>query len=167
MGWFTVKEELKRLNLKNPVHLLATGFGAGFSPIMPGTMGTLVAIPLYLLLVLLLSPQGYLLFIAVAFLVGIYLCRATGKRLGVADHGAIVWDEIVGFLITMIAIPLHWQWILLGFILFRLFDIIKPPPIGWIDRNIKGGLGVMADDLVAGIMAWVVLYLVVWLMPIS
>jgi phosphatidylglycerophosphatase A len=138
--------------LLNPAHCLSLGFGAGLSPKAPGTLGTLVAIPLYLAIVQLALPW-YLAVVGIGFCGGIWLCGYTGKVLGVHDHGGIVWDEIIGFWITMIAVPPAWQWILLGFVLFRIFDIIKPWPVGFADRRLQGGLGVMVDDLLAGLYA--------------
>jgi phosphatidylglycerophosphatase A len=145
-------------NLANPVHLLALGFGSGLSPVAPGTAGTLVAIPFYLLLAQLPLPW-YLLVLVVAFGVGIYLCERTARDLGVHDHGGIVWDEFVGFWLTMVAAPPGWPWVVAGFLLFRLFDIVKPFPINWFDRHIKGGLGIMLDDALAGSFAWLCLQL--------
>ncbi|WP_263081873.1 phosphatidylglycerophosphatase A [Endozoicomonas sp. Mp262] len=138
--------------LKNPIHFLAFGLGSGLSPKAPGTVGTIAAIPFYLFLQHL--PLGqYLLLIAIASLVGIWLCGQTSKDLGVHDHPGIVWDEFCGFWITMIAAPSGWPWILLGFMLFRIFDIWKPWPIGWLDARVGGGFGIMADDIIAGFYA--------------
>lgn len=139
-------------DLANPIHLLAFGFGSGCSPKAPGTMGTLVAVALYLPLTL-LPLTAYLLVLAVVTVVGVWLCDRTASDLGVHDHPGIVWDEIAGFLVTMIAAPVGWLWIVVGFALFRLFDIWKPWPIGWLDRRVGGGLGIMLDDLVAGVFA--------------
>ncbi len=133
-------------------HWLAFGFGSGLLPKAPGTWGTLAAIPVYLLLAP-LPLWLYLTLTALFFVIGIGVCERVGQELGVHDHGAIVWDEIVGYLITMAAMPFDWLWILAGFILFRLFDILKPWPIGPVDRKLPGGLGVLADDLLAGLMA--------------
>jgi len=139
--------------LSNPIHLLSLGFGSGLSPHAPGTMGTLVAIPLYLLLSQ-LELWPYLIVVAAGFLLGIYLCDKTSKALGVHDHSGIVWDEIIGYWITMIAIPaVTWQWILAGFVLFRFFDIVKPWPVKVADKRVPGGFGIMFDDLLAGLYA--------------
>jgi len=145
-------------HLANPVHLLALGFGSGLSPVAPGTAGTLVAIPFYLLLAQLPLPW-YLLMLVLAFGLGIFLCERTAQELGVHDHGGIVWDEFVGFWLTMVAAPPGWPWVVAGFLLFRLFDIVKPFPINWFDRHIKGGLGIMLDDALAGSFAWLCLQL--------
>lgn len=147
--------------LTNPVQFLAFGLGSGLSPKAPGTMGTLVAIPFYLL-VAPLPLASYSAFVAITFLVGIWLCDYASKQLGVHDHPGIVWDEFVGYWVTLWAVPLGWQWVLLGFVLFRAFDIAKPWPIGWLDKRIHGGLGIMIDDVVAGVMACGLLHLVVW-----
>ncbi|MCZ4294445.1 phosphatidylglycerophosphatase A [Vibrio sinaloensis] len=156
---------LSLISLKNPWHLLATGFGSGLSPIVPGTMGTLAAIPFYLLLVQLPLPL-YLVAVIVACIVGVKICQVTSDDMGVHDHGSIVWDEFAGFWITMLVVPVlnlstyDWKWLLTGFVLFRFFDMVKPWPIGWLDKRVHGGLGIMLDDIVAGAMAGVSLYLV-------
>lgn len=144
---------------RNPVQLAAFGFGAGLSRKAPGTAGTLVAVPFYLLLQLLPRPLWLCLLVAMA-LVGIWICGRVSRELGGLDHPGIVWDEIVGFLIAMSAVAFSWFNLLTGFVLFRVFDIAKPWPISWLDRNIKGGLGIMLDDIVAGIFAGAVLYLI-------
>jgi len=149
--------------LGNPIHLLAIGFGAGCVPKMPGTVGTLVGILFYLPMVYLSWPV-YIGVTIVLFLLGVWLCEVTANHLGVHDHGGIVWDEIVGFLITMTAVPPDWRFVLLGFVLFRLFDIWKPWPINWLDRKVSGGLGIMLDDLVAGIYALIILQLTAYLL---
>ncbi|TQV85292.1 phosphatidylglycerophosphatase A family protein [Aliikangiella coralliicola] len=141
----------------HPVHFLSFGFGSGLAPKAPGTFGTLAAIPLYLL-VAELSLAYYLLTCALVSLVGIYFCHHTANRLKVHDHPGIVWDEIAGFLITMIGFAATWQNLLIGFVLFRIFDILKPWPIKWIDKHVSGGFGIMLDDLIAGGFAWCCLY---------
>lgn len=138
--------------LSNPVHFLALGFGSGLAPKAPGTFGTLAAIPVYLLLVQ-LPLWAYLFAVAVSFVIGVYLCDRATRDVDVHDHPAIVWDEIVGFLITMIMVPAGWPWVLAGFVLFRFFDIIKPWPIRFLDRYVTGGFGIMIDDVVAGLFA--------------
>lgn len=102
-------------------------------------------------------------FIVIAFVVGVYLCNKASRALGVHDHGGIVWDEFVGFWITMIAAPPGWFWIILGFALFRLFDIWKPQPIAYLDKHVEGGLGIMLDDVLAGIYALLSLQLIYFL----
>ena len=141
------------------MHWLAFGFGSGCSPWAPGTFGTLAAIPIYLLLQA-ASLWMYLLITTLMFLIGIWLCRETTKKLGVHDHSGIVWDEIVGYLVTMIAAPQGWLWIVTGFVLFRIFDILKPWPISIADKKIHGGFGIMIDDIIAGIFAFATLQLI-------
>lgn len=138
--------------LRNPLHLLSLGFGSGLMPFAPGTFGTLVAIPFYLLIAQLDLPY-YLAFILLAFGSGVYLCQYTSATLGVHDHSGIVWDEFVGFWITMIAVPVTWQWIVGGFVLFRVFDIVKPWPVKIVDKRMTGGFGIMFDDVLAGLYA--------------
>ena len=146
--------------LKNPLHFLSLGFGSGLLPKAPGTFGTLVAIPLYLILVLYTSEQVYIIGSSSALILGFYLCDYTTKVLGVQDHPAIVWDEIVGFLITMLFITPSLTSVLLGFFLFRIFDILKAWPISVIDSRVKGGIGVMLDDVIAGVFALVCMHLI-------
>ena len=141
---------------RNPVHFLAFGLGSGAVPKAPGTFGTLAAVPLYLLLSL-LPLNVYLLVLIAAFGLGIWICEKTSHDLGVHDHGGIVWDEFVGFWLTMVAAPSGWPYVVAGFLLFRFFDILKPFPINYFDRHIKGGLGIMLDDAVAGSFAWLCL----------
>ena len=138
--------------LTNPIHLLAFGFGAGLSPKAPGTVGTVVAVLIYLLLPS-MSPLIFAGLILLSFLFGIWICGKTADDLGVHDHGGIVWDEFVGYWITMFMAPTGLIWVLLGFVLFRLLDIFKPWPIKWADKELSGGLGIMLDDVLAGIMA--------------
>ena len=138
--------------LRNPRHFLALGFGSGLAPVAPGTCGTLVAIPLYLVLAQLDLPY-YLASLVLCFGIGVYLCNYTSAALGEHDHSGIVWDEFVGFWITMIAVPVTWQWILVGFVLFRVFDIVKPWPVKIADAKMKGGFGIMFDDVLAGLYA--------------
>lgn len=129
-------------------------------PKAPGTFGTLAAIPVYLLM----SELSLWIFIAITAVIsvaGIYICDYTSKALGVHDHSGIVIDEIAGYLITMIAVPAEWLWILLGFILFRIFDILKPWPISWLDKKVSGGFGIMIDDVLAGIFALICLHLII------
>lgn len=146
------------LNLRDPRQLLALGLGSGLASKAPGTFGTLAAVPLYLLLAQ-LSLGWYLLVLIAAFALGVYICGYTADAMKVHDHGSIVWDEFVGFWLTMVAAPAGWPWIVVGFLLFRLFDIAKPFPINYLDRHIKGGLGIMVDDAVAGSFAWLCLQL--------
>ncbi len=151
-----------RPDWSNPVHLLAFGLGSGAVPKAPGTAGTLAAIPLYLLLQP-LSPLFYLLLVMALFVLGIWLCGKTARDLGVHDPGGIVWDEWVGFLVTLWLAPSGWVWLVSGFLLFRVFDILKPWPIRWLDRQVEGGVGIMLDDLLAGVYAFALLQLGVYL----
>jgi len=138
--------------------LLAFGLGSGLSRIVPGTLGTLAAVPFYLLLIE-LPLEIYLVVVALSTFAGVYICGYAAKKLGVHDHGGIVWDEFVGFWITMIAVPHSWQWVVAGFVLFRIFDMVKPWPISWLDKHVHGGLGIMLDDVVAGMLALACLHL--------
>ena len=144
----------------NFYHFLAFGFGSGLSSMAPGTMGTLAAIPIYLLMVSFLPQWLYIFLTIVFFIVGIEICNRVSKDLQAHDFSGIVWDEIVGYLITMMFFPLSWELIILGFVLFRFFDILKPWPINWLDKHISGGLGIMLDDVLAGLFSWVILMLV-------
>jgi len=161
MKWFAHDEALARVSLKNPVHFLALGFGSGLAAKAPGTFGTLAAVPVYLLLSQ-FSLEVYLAVTLLACIGGIYLCGKTSKDMGVHDHGAIVWDEVAGLLITMIAAPAGVLWLLLDFVLFRIFDIFKPWPIRVLDAKVHGGLGIMADDILAGIFSMLSLQAIVW-----
>lgn len=145
----------------NPIYFLAFGFGSGLSPVAPGTCGTLVAIPLYLLLRD-LHLAIYLLIIVAGTVFGTWLCSQTTKALQVHDHPGIVWDEIIGFLVTMTAAPHGVMWLALGFVAFRFFDILKPFPIRYLDQKVETGFGVMLDDLVAGFYGWLLLQTVVF-----
>jgi len=147
-----------RLRMRNPWHLLATGFGSGLSPFMPGTVGSVAAIPFWWLMTF-LPLQLYSLVVLVGISVGVYLCHRTARDMGVHDHGSIVWDEFVGMWITLMAIPvLNGWWVLAGFVIFRIFDIWKPWPIRWFDKNVHGGMGIMVDDIIAGVVSAAVLY---------
>lgn len=145
--------------LKNPVHFLALGMGTGCSPKMPGTIGTLAGVVIYVFLQD-LDLLVYGAMILLLFLAGIWICGRTSRYLGVEDHPAIVWDEIVGYLLTMLAAPPGWIWPVTGFFLFRFFDICKPWPVSWADRQVSGGLGIMLDDLIAGIYSLLILQII-------
>ena len=152
--------------LRDPVHLLAFGFGSGAASRAPGTWGSLAAIPLWLTIAW-LPFAAYWAVIVVAFVVGIWLCGKTATDLKVHDHGGIVWDEFVGMWIALALIPDNIYGVLMAFALFRFFDVVKPWPISWIDRRAPGGLGIMVDDVVAGFMALGCLFAIDrWLMPI-
>ena len=145
--------------IKDPGHALSFGFGSGLSPYAPGTMGTLAAIPLYLLAAQFGSLSVLMTCVFICVL-GVYLCARTTTALGVHDHPAIVWDEIAGYFVTMLFVPVSIATVIAGFVLFRIFDILKPWPISVIDSRLKGGLGVMLDDILAGIFALIVLQVI-------
>ena len=154
----TDRSALKKLALTTPSGLLAFGFGSGLSPFAPGTMGTLVAIP-FIFVLKSLGTTGFWIALLLLFLLGVWVCDRVSLKLGVHDHGGIVWDEMVGYWLTMAFVPLQWQWLLAAFVLFRFFDIIKPWPIGQIDRKVSGGFGIMIDDIVAALFAMIILAL--------
>ena len=161
----SISKQIKRNQLptgywRNPIHFIACGFGTGASPYAPGTVGTLAGVLLYLPLSQ-LSLIPYLIVVVVGFGIGVWLCEVTSRDFGEQDHSGIVWDEVVGYWITMTAVPFDWGWVLMGFLLFRLFDVLKPWPIRRLDQSIKGGFGVMIDDVLAGIYAWLVLMFLV------
>jgi phosphatidylglycerophosphatase A len=150
-----------KLLIAHPAHFFGLGFGSGLAPKAPGTVGTIIGLPLFWLI------SGYslivqLIIIVALFIIGIYFCDKTGKALGVADHGAIVWDEIVAMMLVLTVTPPYWLSWLVAFLLFRLFDIWKPFPIRQFDAKLKNGFGVMFDDLLAAIYAIISLKLILW-----
>lgn len=155
------------LILSTPEHLIAFGFGAGLAPRAPGTAGTLVGLPFWLLLSL-LPVTAYGVSVGLLFVFGCWVCGESARLLGVHDYGGIVFDEIVGFLIAcapLLSMPLGSQalWLVAAFVLFRFFDILKPWPIRVLDRSVHGGLGIMLDDVIAGLFAAAVLEAALWL----
>jgi phosphatidylglycerophosphatase A len=149
-----------KFNLRDPIHILACGFGLGLAKKAPGTWGTLAAFPFYFLLI----PFSDLVYVSatlVMAVLGIWICDKTSRDLGVHDHGGIVWDEVVGMLITLFWVPVEWPWILAAFVAFRFFDILKPWPIRWLDKRVHGGFGIMVDDVIAGLFAWLVIQLAI------
>ncbi len=150
-----------RFVLSHPAHFLSFGFGSGLSPVAPGTMGTLVAFPLYAYLKSWFGQSDllFLIFIAQLFLLGIWLCGKTGRAIGEDDHSGIVFDEIVAFLLVLFFTPEGFFWQAGAFLLFRFFDVLKPPPIAYYDRMLHGGFGVMFDDLLAAFYALICLAL--------
>ncbi len=141
-----------RFLISHPAHFVALGFGSGLAPAVPGTFGTLVGFPLYYALgALLPEPWEVLAAAALLFVLGIWACGRTGAALGIPDHGAMVWDEVVAFLAILVFTPPRPGWQAFAFVAFRLFDVLKPPPIRWVDRHCKGGFGVMFDDVLAGV----------------
>jgi len=149
---------LGRVAFGSPAGLLAFGFGAGLSPFAPGTMGTLVAIP-FVFGLKSLDPAVFWLVLLALFLLGVGICGMVSRRLGVHDHGGIVWDEMVGYWISVAFVPLQWGWLLAAFLLFRLFDILKPWPIRQLDQKVSGGFGIMLDDAVAALFTVAILSL--------
>ena len=142
--------------LRDPVHFFALGFGSGLAPKAPGTAGTLVGVLLDPLLRL-LGLELRIGVVAVMFVVGVWLCGESARRLGEHDHGGIVWDEIVGYLALMLVLPAGWPWAVAGFVVFRFFDILKPWPIRQLDHGVGGGFGIMLDDIVASVWGALVL----------
>ncbi|HET7308246.1 MAG TPA: phosphatidylglycerophosphatase A [Gammaproteobacteria bacterium] len=145
--------------LRDPVHLPAFGFGAGLAPRAPGTCGTLVAVPIAFCLAL-LAPWWRAAVIVALCVAGVWICGHSARRLGVHDYPGIVFDEIAGYQVAVAIAPFSWITLGVCFVLFRFFDILKPWPVGWLDRHIRGGAGIMLDDIAAGIYAGV-LWLVV------
>ena len=150
--------------MAHPAHFMSLGFGSGLAPKAPGTFGTLVGLPLFWLISG-LTFYAQIGIIVLLFFVGIYCCDKTGKALGVSDHGGIVWDEIVAIMLVLTITPMQWQWWIVAFLLFRLFDIWKPYPICYFDAKLKNGFGVMFDDLLAAIYAILVMKFILW--PLS
>lgn len=138
--------------LSDPILFLAFGFGSGLAKKAPGTFGTLAAVPVYWLFAQTNSIVYSLLTIVIT-ISGVWICGWAAEKLGEHDFSGIVWDEIAGYLITMWLIPFSWKALVLGFLLFRVFDILKPWPIKWVDQHVGGGLGIMLDDVLAGIFA--------------
>jgi phosphatidylglycerophosphatase A len=140
---------MSKPNWRNPIHLIAVGFGSGLAPRAPGTFGTLAALipwwPLHFL-----SSAGYWAIVALGAALGIYVCGKTARDMDAHDHGSIVWDEFIGVWIAFAWLPDSIAWIVGGFLLFRVIDISKPWPISWCDKNVHGGFGIMLDDLAAG-----------------
>ncbi|TEW49855.1 phosphatidylglycerophosphatase A family protein [Psychromonas algicola] len=161
------RDDLDGLKLSNPMHLAAVGFGSGLAPVAPGTFGTLAAIPFFYFLAL-LSIEWYVAVLIVTSVAGFWFCHVTSEAMGVHDHKSIVWDEFVGYWITMLPVLIIYPsiqngaaipfiWVAVGFALFRFFDVLKPFPISWLDKKVAGGFGIMIDDIVAGIFAALVL----------
>jgi phosphatidylglycerophosphatase A len=144
---------------QDPLYFIAFGFGTGTIPFAPGTFGTLLAIPIYLLMAP-LRPLPYFILLLAIIALSMWICGKVTKEIGVADHQGMNLDEIVGYLVTMFYIPLGWGWMLAGFVLFRLFDIWKPWPINLVDRNVHGGVGIILDDVLAGLFSCVILFLI-------
>lgn len=138
-----------RFAFGHPAHFIALGFGAGLSPFAPGTAGTLVAFPIWWLVGASYEPALLFGFLVFLFAAGVWACELTGRHLGVSDHGAMCWDEVVAFLLVLALVPDDPWWQAAAFFLFRAFDVVKPPPIRQLEMRIKGGFGVMFDDILA------------------
>jgi len=151
----------------HPYHFVALGFGAGLASVAPGTFGTLLALPMFWLLSPWLDAISFLIVLGFMFLAGVWVCDRTGKDLGVPDHQAMVWDEVVAFLLVLFFTPPTPLWQALAFLLFRLFDVLKPGPIGYVDMRFRGGFGVMIDDLVAAFVTLLCLALIKLLAPVA
>jgi phosphatidylglycerophosphatase A len=149
---------LTQIALKTPSGLLAFGFGSGLSPFAPGTAGTIAAIP-FAIAIKHLDNIWFWLVLMSAFVLGVWLCGRVSGKLGVHDHGGIVWDEMVGYWLAVALVPTEWEWLLAAFMVFRFFDIFKPWPIKQLDRHISGGFGIMIDDVLAAIYTMVLLQL--------
>lgn len=147
--------------LTHPAGWIATGFGSGLAPVAPGTFGSLAALIPWLALRELPLPY-YVLALLVAFALGVWACQWTIRRLGVEDPGLVVWDEFVGLWIALIALPDRWYFVVAGFVLFRFFDIVKPWPVRWADRHVKGGFGTMLDDAFAGLYVLACVQALAW-----
>jgi len=159
----TSRPDLKFL-FAHPAHLIAFGFGSGLAPKAPGTVGTLLGLPLFWLVVTVAQDlPNQIIFLIATFLLGIWACGRSGRALGVADHGGMVWDEIVAFALVLLFTPTGWLWMALAFALFRLFDILKPWPIRLADTHFKSGFGVMFDDLLAALYAIAIIKGLQWL----
>ena len=157
----SLAKEQRRVLLGHPAGWIALGFGSGLSPVAPGTVGSLAALVPWLI-VRGLNPMAYAVFLIVAFALGVWACDWAARATNVDDPSFVVWDEFVGqwiALLPLIILARSAWWMIAGFILFRIFDIWKPWPVSWADRAVKGGLGVMLDDLIAGVYAAAALWL--------
>lgn len=154
------RNPLDFVRLSNPVHLLALGFGSGLAKKAPGTWGSLLGLLLGLALLPHFSTKLWLIFTALCFVLGCYLCQKTADDMGVHDHGAMVWDEFVGVWLILGWLPeLNWQWAALTFVVFRFFDILKPFPIKYFDQKLENGFGIMIDDILAALYSIALLWL--------
>jgi len=148
-----------RFMLSHPAHCIALGFGTGLAPVAPGTVGTLLAYPLFHVLSMWLSVYEMFGVIAAFFVLGVWACGRTGRAMGISDHSGMVWDEVVAMMLILLVIPAETYWWLAAFFLFRIFDVLKPQPIRYFDQTIKGGFGVMFDDILAAFYTLLVLAL--------
>ncbi len=148
----------------NPIYFIAFGLGSGLMPFAPGTFGTLFAIPFYILLRPLSLPV-YLLFIIAFIIFSSWICNYVSRKTHTHDHPGMCIDEFAGFFVTMINAPHSWEWVVLGFILFRIFDIWKPGPIRHLDKTVHGGFGMVLDDVVAGVFSMLIIQILAWVLP--
>ena len=155
-------EQRQRISLRNPVHFLALGFGSGLARYMPGTFGTLAALPLVIIASLYTSFTTYVALTIIVCILGVWFCGKTAQDLGVHDDSSMVWDVVAGLFITMLAIDISALSVAVGFIMFRLYDIVKPWPISVVDKNLHGGSGIMLDDILAGLAALASMHLLVY-----
>lgn len=146
-----------RFVFSHPAHFIAFGGGAGLAPFAPGTFGTLLALPIFWIAGPRLDAWAYFSALAVLFVLGVWACEVTGRALGRPDYGGMVWDETVAFLLVLFFTPVYGYWQAFAFVVFRFFDIVKPPPIRYYERAFKGGMGVMIDDIVAAFYTLIVL----------
>jgi phosphatidylglycerophosphatase A len=156
-----------RFLLSHPAHFVALGFGVGLVPPAPGTFGTLLALPLFWLLHPRLDPVDFLILLGALYFLGVWACDRTGRDMGVEDHGSMVWDEVVAFLLVLFFTPPHIVWQAFAFVLFRLFDVLKPGPVRYVEKLFRGGFGVMVDDLAAAFFSLICLALLRLLVPES
>jgi len=144
---------------RNPLYFIAFGFGSGAAPFAPGTFGTLAAIPFYLLLSM-LPLSAYFVFLLLFIIFTSWLCDYISRQTHTHDHPGMCIDEFAGFFVTMTAAPAGWWWIFIGFVLFRFFDIVKPWPISYVDKNIHGGFGMIFDDVLAGMYSFLIMQII-------
>jgi phosphatidylglycerophosphatase A len=156
-----------RFLLSHPTHFVALGFGVGLVPAAPGTFGTLLALPLFWLLHPRLDAVDFLILLGTLYFLGVWACDRTGRDMGVEDHGSMVWDEVVAFLLVLFFTPPHILWQAFAFVLFRLFDVLKPGPVRYVEKLFRGGFGVMVDDLAAAFFSLICLALLRLLVPES
>jgi len=154
-------------SMRYPSVILATWFGAGLSPKAPGTVGSLAAVPFAWAIMEGSGVQGLIMAVVIVFIIGLWATKGYLDLSGDSDPGPVVIDEVAGQWLCLCIVPLQWPWFLAGFVLFRVFDILKPWPIGWMDRTIKGAFGVMIDDIAAGLYAMIILYFIMAYLGVS